>query len=271
MQFRRLARWSSLGVVVLVAVGCKPSAILVDGSDCTGAELSIAADTLDIDGNVHSNGDISLDATGTIEGRVSGAGSIDLGDMTLDPTTDNPQTTGTRPWPDLPELSDYEPGGVVAVDAAAQGAYFDHSGGGEVVLAGALPAGVHYTDGDLVVTGSGQAGVTLVAGGAITISGGGLFVPWSGEPDDVLAFSNDDSGCDGNGIHITFDCTPNGVHGALVAPGSGILLDGTPDAIEHGQKGRLAAHHVDIALTGYHLEAGPPPTGLFEAVGCSVG
>jgi hypothetical protein len=140
-------------------------------------------------------------------------------------------------------LADFQPGGIYANAASAQGKYTVHSGKWSVSGSGvAVPAGLHYCLDDVSISGSGVTGynVTIVSLGKINVSGSGIqFSPYI----DGLSFFSSKS----TTTTTVLDMSGSGnAGGTCFAPNGKITLTGSGGDITGAFIGKL----VDIAGSG---------------------
>jgi hypothetical protein len=247
-----------------------------DQPDCEQPEIEMSGtQEADLEGWVHSNGDVSIGDIGMVDGRVTAVGDVDIAPgVVLDPATGNPGQAGGPLTHEPVAIADYRPGGAVAALAAAEGEYYDFSGGDldEAALdaagLGHLPKGIYYTDGDIDLPDGGVFEGAFVAEGRIHLSSVTLY--WPGDPNRVLALSGHDGGCDEAGVRLW-----NFMHsfrGRLLAPHSGVeIISPLDECAFISASTEIVATWIRVVGREVFIGALPPPDEeKFLTVGCAV-
>ncbi len=210
-----------------------------------------ATGDLDLAGSVYSGGNISISATGSINGFVIGEGEIAIdGGIALVPDEGNPKsfdvpTEATPPY----ILADFAPTSSYVINAQNAGVYYHHDKDW-VVDSSVIPWGLHYVVGDVIITGSWSAEsyLTIVATGSIYVEANGQVVePYILGPNNALLFYSD-AKTDCGAAAVTLNLTNATFAGGIVAPQGGINI--TSDT---STTGRLFGQEVNISGTSIQI------------------
>jgi hypothetical protein len=158
--------------------------LLATGAASCTSGVTLTGSGIHIEGGIRSNSSVTVQATvTTINGAISYATTKNIGSgvvaasIVQDPT---PVSSGIV-WP----VGEFAPGGAFATRPG----YVAHTGDWTVDGTGATP-GIHYVSGDVVIADSAPdlVGVSIVATGTVSISGGSVISPASADVPAVLAF-----------------------------------------------------------------------------------
>ena len=163
------------------------NAAIFGGSEACQNTIDWSASNTLIRGDVHSNRDIHIGGhVNSIQGRVTYVSSVDAppGNVSFDPgPPTNPFPTPPESYPIAYSLSDFAPGGSVAVAADGRGEYAHSSGRMDInwlqahgwydQATGRLRPGLYYSSDSIELSADHLAGshVTFVSDGRITLSG----------------------------------------------------------------------------------------------------
>lgn len=200
-----------------------------------------------IRGGVHSNNTIQISGAGNkIYGPVEYAGAypqiVGVGHEIVPGPPDNPVQTPARAYPLTWDIADFRPGGKYAVQAAAEGKYYQITDL-NVTTSGVMAPGLYYCSDKASITGAGvQAiSVTIVAEDTINVAGAGInitpYIP------GLVFFSPKASSA--NVISISGAGNKNG-GGVFYAPNGKISLDGAGNTIV----GAFMGNEVQITGSG---------------------
>ncbi len=243
------------GLLGLTLVELDGNNIEVDSYDSTqgdyGADLGGGILNVGSDGDVHSNGDITLDTNDTVHGDARAVGAISKG---AGSTITGSETTGVPPESVVTDPNCPTPGGYVTginPPAAYDGASYDLTAGvGQTVT---LDPGT-YAFNRITL----NDGAKLAVNGPVVICMTGQFKAYDGAvintskiPENLFIFSSY-SGTDGSGT--------DAMH---MVPGSGefyggiYALDGEVEFQNGGWQiyGAIVAKHIDIETDGrFHYD-----------------
>lgn len=163
------------------------NAAIFGGSETCQNTIDWSASNTLIRGDVHSNRDIHIGGhVNSIEGRVTYVSSVDAppGNVAYDPAPPaNPFPTPTESYPVAYALTDFAPGGSVAVAADGHGEYVHTQARMDInwlqahgwfdPATGDLRPGLYYSDDSIDLSADHLKGshVTFVSAGRITLSG----------------------------------------------------------------------------------------------------
>ena len=188
------------------------------GAPSCGNGLQLSGSNISINGAIRSNGDAALHGSSVkVSGAISYGGKQNIGsNVTSGGSQFSTDVVGSGlAW----TVSDFATGGKYS---AIKG-YASHIGYWTVGSSGATP-GVHYVIGDVMISGNAPdlIGVTIVATGTVTISGGSVLTPARSDLPTVLA---DGGSCRNSAIRLSgSSITWSGV---LVAPNGAIAVNGS--------------------------------------------
>lgn len=137
-----------------------------------GSEVIIEGNNTIVDGGVHGNGDVTINGNNThITGTVSAGNDVEIGGSNVTITGETIEGL-TQEWPVSWNIADFQPGGVWAAKAAAEGKYYFHAGDWAPSKKEDLPSGLHYATGNVVINSSQVVWdqVTIAALGTIRFS-----------------------------------------------------------------------------------------------------
>jgi hypothetical protein len=253
------------GAVACASAGLGgPYAVFAGSTTCQDT-LSLSGDHRTVNGNVHSNNDVKISASGTTINGVATYlhGDAPVGNITYNPSTGNPmQLANSVPYPEVFEIDDYAPGGAKATLAQSQGKY--HNAGSDEIdylwltlhllinpLSNTIAPGLYYTTGDIVLNDNGfnSSGATFVSrAGDVRMNGNDFsFTPW--DPDGLLIFSNkNQTSCSGGNGVVKVNGNDHAWTGIMFAPRGPIQFNG--EGISASLNGRLVGQTID--LSGIH-------------------
>lgn len=211
---------SGFGLLALADAACKT------GLKLTGSSISVA-------GGIRSNGDVLVQGSDVVvDGPISHGGKANIGHRvgSTGVVQDGALVLPTLPW---------------TFEALAGRATSRHAGDW-TVSGGTVEPGIHLVDGDVTISGSAPdlTGVTIVATGKVTISGGVTMSPF--EPGLPSVFTTQGS-CDDTAIGVSGSSVS--WSGALIAPNGKVQVNGSSLHGDHV----LAA---TIQLSGSRIELG---------------
>lgn len=259
------------------------AALFGDSTRCENTVEWSASGTV-VQGGVHSNRDLRISgASNRVEGPVTFVEGLQapVGRVNFIPgAPENPSQIDRQPLPLDYNLLDYAPGGSAAALAAAEGRYTSSSGsidanwladrGRLETGTGRLAPGLYYAAGDIDLSSSPLIGegVTLVAGGQISLSGNEHRL--SPYMDGLLLLSKMErvGGARCNSPVIRLAGSQHQWAGVIYAPEGAITLDG---ATAVGLKGgifadsiRLAGSTIEIRHDASYLKLLPPAVGMAQ-------
>ncbi len=260
-----------------------PYAVFAGSQTCAEA-ISFSGANRTINGGVHSNNDMKITGAGTtINGDATFMnGSIPSGNITYNPSTDNPRRLEEDlEYPEVFEIEHYAPGGSKALLAMSQLRYH-YAGSADInvtwltlnlaynPLTKTIAPGLYYTSGNIDLSGHGYnaSGATFVtSSGDIHFNGNNFnFSAW--DPDGLLLFSNkNQSSCSAGQAVIKLNGNTHSWVGIMYAPRGPLDFSGTN--IVASLNGRLVAQTVNLSGSNQLLtrnDAWPGKPGGFELV-----
>lgn len=188
-----------------------------EGGSC-GNGLQLSGSNIVINGGIRSNGNVMVQgSTVNVSGKISYGGTKDIGSNVTSGGVvySAPRIEPTYAW----KVSDFAPGAKYSTVTG----YVSHNGQWTIGATGAT-RGLHYVKGDVVISGSAPdlVGVTIVATGSVTISGGSVITPTRTDLPTILAgggsWWNSAINLSGNSISWT---------GVLAAPNGVVAINGS--------------------------------------------
>jgi hypothetical protein len=243
-------------------------ALFAQATSCPGInEISVTGSTVQIVGNVHTNGDINTGANFDVDGEVTFRGENKISDSD---TTATWHPGGPLDYPIDIEFTDYDPGETRAATAAAVGEYYDFDTtditATEIVartlgvLDGAGPgtgiqitrSGIYRTEGNVnlgKVTLASGVRVTFVALGTIKLTGESDLVgydPIAGDDGPAMLLFSDFKPTGNKCNHNSIEVNSNGVtwSGVMFAPNGEVKIStSSVSALE----GSIIAFRVNLS------------------------
>lgn len=202
--------------------------------------ILVSGNNTTIYGGIHSNGTVS----------ITGNNFVIYGDLTQGHHQDPPVT-----W----NIADFRPGGVEAVKAGNEGMYHYHDGNWTVGQNDIIPAGLHFTYGNIVLNDNNTIynNITLVAEGTITFNKNKE--SWTPYIEGLSVFSSSTSG---QAILIDGNKFVSG-GGVCYAPNGTIELAGNKTDFT----GAFVAHTIVVSKNSLEVDL---PFNLMVPETCSV-
>ncbi len=254
------------------------SAIFAGSTTCQNA-IDISGSTSAIVGGIHSNNDITISGqTNNATGSVSYVSAIDpasAGNKIVydDPTSGATQTT-TQSVPVIFNMEDYQSGGAKAVEALANGEYYN-AGNTKIdagwltsngyLVGGKLKDGIYYTTDDIDISTSSLTGdaVSFVSRKQITFSGSSHTLrPYQFDDGTYgpLAFTDYEGPNKCNTFVIKMSGSSSNWWGVMYAPNGLVEMSGSDNSAAHGA---IIANTVKLNGSNIFIEYDPdyfPPT-----------
>ena len=255
------------------ATGYDGPAIFANTTTCNEKSMIFNGSTNDVIGGFHSNDEIDIPGSNnTFTETATFVSSSSVGGSGNTFPLGVPQSAPTAPIPVEFDITDYQPLGAKALEAAADpGASYYNAGSNKIDTGwlesnagfnsgtGELQPGLYYTTSDIDLSGSfhvaGGGGVTFVAGGQITVSGSSQTLdPW--DSTNLLLFSNylktspvtNTDNCDSSAISIAG--SDIAWTGFIYAPNGQAKLNGSGNA----SVGSVVAWTVEVSGSGLTIQ-----------------
>jgi cytoskeletal protein CcmA (bactofilin family) len=196
--------------------------VLFHKSSC--GQLKISGSGKIFSGRVHSNASIKISGTNNdISGRTSAVGRIDIGGT----GHELPDRHAGAPAQTMPAFD---------FDSYVAKAAFRHNGDWNISKNDPLPAGIHYVNGNVKISGSNvRGGVTIIATGHIKVSGSGANFSNADPVNRILLFSKcGDIEISGNNACLM---------GIIYAPKGECRISSSGESIQ----GAVIADRIDIS------------------------